>query len=122
MLRLGREREELSVVADQVGGPTPAAALADACVAVARAMTDGAEGGTFHLAGASDTSWAAFAEAIMAEAGLAARINPIPTSAYPTPARRPANSRLDCSSLEAAFGVTRPDWRAGLRDVLRELA
>ncbi len=122
MLRLGRERAELSVVADQVGGPTPAAAIADACVTVARALAEGAEGGTFHLSGAPDTSWAGFAEAIMAEAGLAARVNPILTSAYPTPARRPANSRLDCSSLEAAFGVMRPDWRAGLGDVLRELA
>jgi dTDP-4-dehydrorhamnose reductase len=122
MLRLGRERAELSVVADQVGGPTPAAAIADACVTVARALAEGAEGGTFHLSGAPDTSWAGFAEAIMTEAGLAARVNPIPTSAYPTPARRPANSRLDCSSLEAAFGVMRPDWRAGLGDVLRELA
>lgn len=122
MLRLGRERAEVSVVADQVGGPTPAAAIADACLTVARALAGGAEGGTFHLAGAPDVSWAGFAEAIMAEAGLAARVNPIPTAAYPTPARRPANSRLDCSSLERAFGVGRPDWRAGLRDVLRDLA
>jgi dTDP-4-dehydrorhamnose reductase len=122
MLRLGRERAELSVVADQVGGPTPAAAIADACVTVARALAEGAEGGTFHLSGAPDTSWAGFAEAIMAQAGLPARVNPIPSAAYPTPARRPANSRLDCSSLEAAFGVARPDWRTGLREVLREIA
>ncbi len=125
MLRLGRERAEVSVVADQVGGPTPAASIADACVTVARALAGGrgdAAGGTFHLSGAPDTSWAGFAEAIMAEAGLVARVNPIPSSAYPTPARRPPNSRLDCSSLEAAFGVARPDWRAGLREVLRDLA
>jgi dTDP-4-dehydrorhamnose reductase len=121
MLRLGRERETLRVVADQWGGPTPAAAIADACLTVARALREGAQGGTHHLSGAPDTTWAAFAEAIMAEAGLPARIEPIPTAAYPTPARRPLNSRLDCGSLEAAFGIARPDWRAALREVVAEL-
>ena len=121
MLRLGREREEISVVDDQVGGPTPAADIAEACLAVARALKDGAEGGTHHLSGAPEVSWAGFARAIMEEAGLPCRVNPIPTSAYPTPAKRPLNSRMDGGSLERAFGIGRPDWRAGLRDVLREL-
>jgi dTDP-4-dehydrorhamnose reductase len=57
----------------------------------------------------------------MKEAGLPARVNPIPTAQFPTPAKRPLNSRLDCGSLERDFGIARPDWRAGLRDVLREL-
>jgi dTDP-4-dehydrorhamnose reductase len=121
MLRLGREREEISVVDDQVGGPTPAADIADACLRIARALRDGAGGGTHHLSGGPDVSWAGFARAIMEEAGLPCRVNPIPTSAYPTPAARPLNSRMDGGSLERAFGIARPDWRAGLRDVLDEL-
>lgn len=121
MLRLGRERDSLTVVADQVGGPTPAAAIADALIAAARAMVAGAPGGTHHFSGAPDTSWADFARAIMAQAGLDCQITDIPTSAYPTPARRPANSRMDCSSLEAAFGIARPDWRVGLTEILHDL-
>ena len=122
MRRLGAERAALTVVADQIGGPTPAAAIADALLTVARAMVDGAPGGTHHFAGAPDTSWADFARAIMARAGLACTITDIPTSAYPTPAQRPANSRLDCTALTAAYGIDRPDWQAGLDEILQELS
>lgn len=119
MLRLGAEREVLRVVADQIGGPTPAADLAQACVTVAEALArDPALAGTYHYAGTPETSWAGFARAIMAEAGLPARIEDIPSADYPTPARRPLNSRLDCTATEAAFGLRRPDWRAGLRAAL----
>ncbi|MBA3908673.1 MAG: dTDP-4-dehydrorhamnose reductase [Rhodobacter sp.] len=123
MLRLGREREVLRVVADQIGGPTPAAAIAAALLTAARAMRDdGATGGTHHFSGAPDTSWAGFATEIMRQAGLSCRIENIPSADFPTPARRPMNSRLDCRSLEAAFGIQRPDWRLGLSDILRELS
>ena len=122
MLRLGAERESLNVVADQIGGPTPAAAIAQALLTAAKAMTQGAQGGTHHFSGTPDTSWADFARAIMAEAGLPCRINDIPTSDYPTPARRPLNSRLDCRALTAAFGIQRPDWREGLSVIVKELA
>jgi dTDP-4-dehydrorhamnose reductase len=122
MLRLGRERDALNVVADQIGGPTPAADIADALFVIARGLCDGHAGGTYHLSGAPDTSWADFARAIMAAAGLSCTINDIPSSAYPTPARRPMNSRLDCTSLFRDFGITRPDWRAGLHDILKGLA
>lgn len=121
MLRLGADRESLNVVADQIGGPTPAAAIADALFVAVKAMTAGAPGGVHHFAGAPDTSWADFARAIMARAGLACTINDIPTSAYPTPAQRPGNSRLDCSGFTKAFGVARPDWRLGLDKILQEL-
>ena len=121
MLRLGRERDSLTVVADQIGGPTPAAAIARALVEAARSLLDGAEGGTHHLSGLPDTSWADFAREIMAQAALPCRIDDIPTSAYPTPARRPLNSRLDCSLFDATFGIPRPDWRAGLSDILKDL-
>ncbi len=118
MLRLGAERPRLTVVADQIGGPTPAAAIAAALATIAR---DPQRGGTFHFAGAPDTSWAGFAREIMSQAGLPAEVADIPTSAYPTPARRPANSRLDCTSLAQVWGIARPDWRAGLRAVLQDL-
>ncbi len=122
MLRLGAERDELRVVADQIGGPTPAADIARACLTVARALRDDpALLGTYHLAGVPPVSWADFARAIMDSAGLNCRIIDIPTSEYPTPARRPLNSRLDGRSLKTAFGIDPPDWRTGLRAVLNEL-
>jgi dTDP-4-dehydrorhamnose reductase len=121
MLRLGAERETLDVVADQIGGPTPAAAIAQALQTAAKAMTQGEKGGTHHFSGQPDTSWADFARAIMAEANLPCRITDIPTSAYPTPAKRPLNSRLDCNAFTTAFGVPRPDWREGLKVIVKEL-
>ncbi|PTE13102.1 dTDP-4-dehydrorhamnose reductase [Pseudogemmobacter blasticus] len=121
MLRLGQDRPVLRVVADQVGGPTPAADIATALITAARAMVQGAPGGTHHFSGAPDVSWAEFARAIMATAGLPAQVEDITTADYPTPARRPANSRLDCSAFAAAFGVTRPDWREGLDRIVKEL-
>ena len=120
MLRLGRERLTLNVVADQIGGPTPAAVIADALYICTKAMIQGAPGGIHHFAGSPDTSWADFARAIMAAANLPCQVNDIPSSAYPTPAKRPLNSRLDCTSLQR-FGIQRPDWQAGLHDILKEL-
>ena len=120
MLRLGADRESLNVVADQIGGPTPAAAIADAVYTIAAGLRAGVPGGVQHFAGAPDVSWAGFARQIMARAGLACVINDIPSSAYPTPAQRPLNSRLDCVGL-AGFGIARPDWRAGLDTILQEL-
>ncbi len=122
MLRLGAERDALNVVADQVGGPTPADAIARACVTVAETLAaDPSKSGTYHFSGAPDTSWAGFAREIMAQGGRNCRIAEIPSSAYPTPAPRPLNSRLDCRSTQSAFGLSRPDWRAGLDAVLQDL-
>ncbi len=121
MLRLGAERDALNVVADQIGGPTSAASIADALFVCARALVDGAAGGTHHFSGAPNVSWADFARTIMTKAGLATQVNDIPTSAYPTPAQRPLNSRLDGSSLRAAFGIDRPDWRDDVDNILAEL-
>lgn len=121
MLRLGAARDSLNVVADQIGGPTPARAIAAACLAIADQLrADPAKSGTYHFSGLPDLSWAGFAREIMARGGLACTVNDIPTSAYPTPARRPTNSRLDCSSL-ATFGLQRPDWRPAVTDALTEL-
>jgi dTDP-4-dehydrorhamnose reductase len=121
MLRLGREREEVAVVDDQTGGPTPAAAIADACLRIASALRDGAPGGTHHLAGEPDTTWADLARAVMDGAGLSCRVRPILTADRPTLALRPLNSRLECASLAQAFGIPRPNWRAHLPGALREL-
>jgi len=121
MLRLGAERDSLRVVADQIGGPTPARAIAQACISIAAQLRDAPQkSGIYHFSGAPDTSWAGFAREIMARAGLDCRIDEITTSDYPTPAQRPPNSRLECSSL-STFGLERPDWRQGLADVLTEL-
>lgn len=122
MLRLGAERDQLAIVADQIGGPTPARAIAAACVRVAEGLArDSGLAGIYHFAGQGDVSWADFARAIFARAGLACAVADIPASAYPTPAARPLNSRLDCASLEASFGITRPDWNRGLQEILDEL-
>ncbi len=121
MLRLGASRPALTVVADQIGGPTPAAAIADALWTIATAMHNGHAGGTYHFSGTPDMSWADFARAIMSDANLPCTITDIPTSAYPTLAHRPANSRLDCTSLWADFAIARPDWRAALPAMIQEI-
>lgn len=125
MLRLAAERDELRVVADQVGAPTPASWIADATAAVLRQGVAGS--GTWHLTAGGQTSWHGFADAIVDEAhalGLIPRkprVVAIPTSDYPTPAKRPAYSVLDTASLRRDFGIFPPDWREGLHTTLREL-
>ncbi|WP_372016011.1 dTDP-4-dehydrorhamnose reductase [Pseudoxanthomonas sp. 10H] len=128
MLRLGSERDELRVVADQVGSPTPAALIADVtAMALSQALASARTSGTWHLVAAGETSWHGFAEAIFEDAiaaGLlprAPRVVPITTADYPTPAKRPAYSRLDTSGLERDFGVELPDWRQALARVIDEL-
>ena len=126
MLRLARERDELRVVGDQIGAPTPAAWIADAS---ARIVAHGVPAsGIWHLVAAGETSWYGFAGAIMDEAlaaGLLARrprVLPINTAEYPTPVRRPAYSVLDTARLRRDFGIAVPDWRDGLHAVMGELA
>lgn len=126
MLRLASERDELRVVADQIGAPTPAAWIADAST---RILAHGVPtSGTWHLVAAGETSWHGFAQAIIDEALAAGllqrvpRVLPIATAEYPTPARRPAYSVLDTERLRRDFGIAPPDWRDGLRAVLSELA
>ncbi len=121
MLRLGAEREALTIVADQIGGPTPAGAIADACLHIARALQDGASSGIYHFAGAPDVSWADFARAIFEVAGLSCNVTDIASTDWPTPAARPANSRLDCTSLVEVFGIQQPDWRDALRSLAADL-
>jgi len=122
MLRLGAERDALTIVGDQIGGPTAAYDIADALLTMARAFKDGtATSGIYHLAGAPDVSWAGFATEIFAQANITCTVTPIPTTDYPTPATRPLNSRLDCTTLETVFGIPRPDWRHSLATVLKDI-
>lgn len=122
MLRLGAERDELSVVGDQIGGPTAAAAIARALLVMAeRLQHPESPTGIYHFSGAPDVSWADFAREIFRQAGLPCKVRDIPTAEYPTPARRPHNSRLDCAKLARDFGIERPDWRLGLAEVIEEL-
>lgn len=127
MLRLGAERDRLTIVSDQIGAPTPARDIARTCLEVARQLAeDAGKAGTYHYAGAPETSWAGFAREIFTRSGLAGAdlncdVADIPTTAYPTPAPRPLNSRLDCALLETVFGIARPDWRRGLDEILQDL-
>ena len=122
MRRAGATRDSLTVVGDQYGGPTPAADIAATVLRIADMLVaDPGLTGTYHYCGTPDTTWADFARAVFRSSGMATRVEDIPTSAWPTPARRPANSRLDCTSLKTAFGITRPDWQAGLEAVITEL-
>lgn len=121
MLRLSQTRDRLTIVADQVGGPTPAAAIAKACLIIAcKLRTEPELSGTYHFAGTPEVSWADFAREIFAQAGRKTIVEDIPTSAYPTPAARPLNSRMDCSQL-TRFGIVRPDWRIALKQVIQAM-
>ncbi|MFC0153568.1 dTDP-4-dehydrorhamnose reductase [Xanthomonas dyei] len=127
MLRVGAERDELRVVADQIGTPTPAALIADVTAQMLRQRSPGTSG-TWHLTAAGQTSWHGFAEAIFEQAvaaGLLARaprVVPITAADYPTPAKRPAYSRLSIDKLQNDFGIVLPQWQAGLQQVIAELA
>lgn len=122
MLRLGAERDRLTIVADQIGGPTAAADIACACLEIARQLAvHPKKSGTYHFSGGPDVSWAAFARETFAQSRISCVVDDIPTTAYPTPAARPLNSRMDNSLTKATFGIPRPDWRDGLRDILKDL-
>lgn len=126
MLRLGAERDELRVVADQIGTPTPASLIADVTAHALR--HPGGLSGTWHLTASGQTSWHGFAEALFAEAlvaGVLAKaplVEAIPSSQYPTPARRPAWSVLDNRRLQQDFGIVLPAWQDGLKRVMAEIA
>jgi len=126
MLRVGAERDELRVVADQVGTPTPAALIADVTAQVLQ--HPGQLSGTWHLTASGQTSWHGFAEAIFAEAVAAGVLAKVPavqaisSSEYPTPAKRPAWSVLDNRRLQQDFGIILPSWQDGLRRVVGEIA
>lgn len=126
MQRLLQERDELNVVADQIGAPTWAGTIAQSTRQLIERWRDGQPGawGTYHLTASGETSWFGFAEAIgeqLVKQGMqCAKLNAIPSSAYPTPAARPLNSRLDCSLLQREWGVQQTDWHSALLECLAE--
>ncbi len=133
MLRLAKERDELKVIADQIGAPTGAELLADVTAHAIRTVQTRPDGqmlaGLYHLAAAGETSWHGYAQFVIEYArqvGVPIRvpsnaIMPIPTSAYATPAKRPYNSRLDTTKLKTTFGLHLPDWKDGVRRMLAEI-
>jgi len=123
MLKLGRERELLKIVDDQIGAPTSVEALSEATLAMLGGLRD-ENSGVYHLTCAGETSWCGFAKAIFA--AFAARqkapeVVGIPTEAYPTPAKRPRNSRMNCAKFAAAFEFAMPHWEEALAAVAAEL-
>jgi len=130
MLRLAKERDRLTVIDDQFGAPTGAELLADATAhAILATLRDPSKAGLYHLIAAGETSWHGYARFVLEQARAAGvelragpeAVEPVPTSAFPTPATRPHNSRLNTDKLRAAFGLTLPDWQTGVARMLREI-
>ena len=130
MLRLAQERERLTVIDDQWGAPTGAELIADVTAHAVRQLRERPQDvGTYHLAASGFTTWFEYAKYVLALVPLAnaatklvvKEVTPIPTSAYPTPARRPHNSRLNTDKLQAAFGLRLPPWQDGVRRMLTEI-
>lgn len=129
MLRLASERDRLTVIDDQFGAPTGAELLADVTAhAIRQVLTDSDKVGLYHLVAGGETSWHGYARFVLEQAQKAGAelkagplaVDAVPTSAFPTPATRPHNSRLNTDKLQAAFGLTLPHWQAGVARMLRE--
>jgi dTDP-4-dehydrorhamnose reductase len=127
MLRLAAEREQLNVIADQLGAPTGAELIADITAHALRYAVDKPQvSGLYHLAAAGEVSWHGYASYVIEQARSAGKqlavqqVNAIPGSEYPTPARRPLNSRLDCEKLRDTFGLILPHWQSGVSRMLNE--
>ena len=130
MLRLAQERERLTVIDDQWGAPTGADLLADVTAhAIRHLQARPQDAGLYHLVASGETNWHLYAKYVLAQAQEAQKaikigasdVAPVPTSAFPTPARRPHNSRLNTQKLQAAFGITLPHWQQGVARMLAEI-
>ena len=130
MLRLAQERERLTVIDDQWGAPTGAELLADVTAhAIRQVLRRPRDAGLYHLAAQGEVSWNGYAKHVIAQVGrvqsaikiVAKEVVAVPTSAFPTPAARPANSRLDCGRLQTTFGLQLPPWRQGVDRMLAEI-
>ena len=128
MLRFGKERHEMSIINDQFGAPTGAELLADCTAhAIRTALVNPAVAGLYHLIASGITTWFDYAQLVFAkarEAGVelaVTQVNAVPTSAFPTPAKRPHNSRLDTSKFQRTFDLVLPDWRVGVERMLTEV-
>ena len=122
MRRLSETRDRITVVDDQIGGPTCARDIAQTCLSIAEQLIqDPSKLGIYHYSGQPNVSWCQFANALFEQMDCKTIASPIPTTEYPTPALRPLNSRLDCEAVEDTFEIARPFWRDGLEEILRDL-
>jgi len=134
MLRLAQERDKLTVINDQIGAPTGADLLADVTAHAIRQLSQApanaeALAGIYHLVAGGETNWFAYAKHVLAQAQRvqpaiqikAKQVDPVPTSAFPTPATRPHNSRLNTTKIQTTFGLTLPPWQAGVNRMLAEI-
>lgn len=128
MLNLAQQREELSIINDQIGAPTSAELIADiTALAISQTINENSKVGIYHLVASGETSWFDYANYVFEQAKLAGvelmvkKVSPIPTTAYPTPAKRPYNSRLDNQKLQSTFQLILPDWKLGVQRTLTEL-
>ena len=122
MLHLSKTCDKLNLVADQIGGPTPARELAKACIQVVdQLQSDASKSGIYHFTGTPSVSWAEFASEIFEKAGRNVEVVPVSTYDYPSAAARPLNSKLNCSMTKSTFLIDQPNWRIGLNDTLNEL-
>ena len=122
MRRLSETRDRITVVNDQIGGPTCARDIAKTCISIAEQLIqDQSKSGIYHYSGQPNVSWCQVANAIFEQMDCKTIASPIPTSEYPTPASRPLNSRLDCETTQDTFGIARPFWQDGLEEILRKL-
>lgn len=126
MLRLARERDELRVVADQWGCPTAARDIAETILSIVERQIGDRQWGTCHYCGEGSTTWQGFAEAVIAvslrHGGRHIPVRPITTADYPTPAKRPTNSVLDCAKIRTVFDIASRDWKESLQEVVKEIA
>ena len=122
MRRLSETKDRITVVDDQIGGPTCARDIAQTCLSIAEQLIqDPRKSGIYHYSGEPNVSWCEFANTIFEQMDCKTIANPISTTEYPTPASRPLNSRLDCEAIHKTFGITRPFWQDGLEEILRDL-
>ena len=122
MLHLSKTLNTLKIVNDQIGGPTPARDIAAACLHIVSQLIESpTKSGTYHFSGSPDVSWAELANKIFEQVGRSVTVIPVATEDYRTVAARPLNSRLDCNTTKEVFGISRPDWRLGLKLILNAL-
>ena len=122
MRRLSAIRDHITIVDDQIGGPTCARDIAQTCISIAEQLIqDPSKSGIYHYSGQPNVSWCQFANAIFEQKDCKTIASPIPSLEYPTPAIRPLNSRLDCEVTREIFGLVRPFWRDGLAKILKDL-
>ena len=122
MIKLAETHDNLNIVNDQIGGPTPANDVAKACLTIAKILIKHPEkSGVYHFSGKPNVSWNTLASKIFEVSKQKVVVKPILTSEYKTMLKRPLNSRLDCSTTKTKFGIVRPDWRIGIKQILKDL-